>query len=445
MTAPRVPIVLSPAGQPADAGAVIVVGGLPVAAHGAVSSGGASSAYVAIPNTSEGTSPARVRLASTAAAYVRLGEPAEAVASENAAGTGYVVGDDITLTGGTFSTAMTLNVDTIKLVSGAINAIGSGYAVADVITLAGGTASVPATVTVATLQLATTAINAAGTGYVPADTITLAGGTSTTKAIVTVSTTKVVSATVAAAGTGGTPGSATVTGTTGTGTKFQATVTIDGGGEITSVDAIAVAGSYTANPTDIANEPVTGGGLTGAQLTVVMGAATFAYTNRGNYTVGSTTFTQDSTSGAGTGATFNAGLFGARTFTISEPGVYTVGAAALTQASVDPAGGTGATFNTGVFGIDTVSVTEPGDYTVNPTNPVSQGSTTGVGVNATFDVVFITAATAGDLLVQPGDAVIVETTGINHHCRHPCFRRRHSADSAARKLTTWSAVKRPGP
>lgn len=82
---------------------------------------------------------------------------------------------------------------------------------------------------------------------------------------------QVVSATVNAAGTGGTAGTQIVTGTTGTGIKFQASVTVSAGG-ITAVSSITVGGSYTVNPS--ANDPVTGGGLTGAQLAVVMGAET---------------------------------------------------------------------------------------------------------------------------------------------------------------------------
>jgi hypothetical protein len=153
---------------------------------------------------------------------------------------------------------------------------------------------------------ASAAVQAAGTGYTPGDTITLTGGTFAEAMRLTVATTKVVSATVAAAGTGGTPGSATVTGTTGTGTKFEATVTIGAGGTMESVDSISTAGSYTVNPTAIATEPVTGGGLTGAQLAVVMGVATATVTRPGVYTaLPSNAVAQGATSGSGVNATFN--------------------------------------------------------------------------------------------------------------------------------------------
>jgi hypothetical protein len=84
----------------------------------------------------------------------------------------------------------------------------------------------------------------------------------------------VTGATVAAGGTGGTAGTQTVTGTTGTGTMFQASVTVSGGA-ITAVQSIAVGGLYTASPTNLAAEPVTGAGLTGATLNLTMaGVAT---------------------------------------------------------------------------------------------------------------------------------------------------------------------------
>ena len=231
------------------------------------------------------------------------------------------------------------------------SAAGTGYAPSDTITIAGGTSDVPSTFKVLTTKLISAAINAAGTGYVPADTITTTGGTFSAAGVLTVATTKVVSATVAAGGTGGTPGTATVTGTTGTGTKFQANVTISGGGAITAVNSITVAGSYTANPTTLTAEPVTGASLSGATLNVVMGVATT---------------------------------------TVSTPGSYTVNAAALTQGATSGTG-TGATFNTTSYGVLTVGVSEAGSYTTTPSNPAAQASTSGSGTSATLTVSYVAA------------------------------------------------------
>ena len=145
---------------------------------------------------------------------------------------------------------------------------------------------------------------AAGTGYVPGELITLTGGAFTRAAVMAVMTTQVVSATVAAGGSGGTNGTQTVTGTTGTGTKFQASVTVSGNA-ITAVLSITVAGSYSVNPTDITQEPVTGASLTGAKLNVTMGVLQNQVVDPGLYSVTpSNPVGQGSTSGSGTGANF---------------------------------------------------------------------------------------------------------------------------------------------
>jgi len=81
----------------------------------------------------------------------------------------------------------------------------------------------------------------------------------------------VQNAAVNAGGSGGTNGTQTVTGTTGTGTRFQAGVTVSGGA-ITAVGSITVAGSYTALPSNLNAEPVTGAGVTGATLSLAMTA-----------------------------------------------------------------------------------------------------------------------------------------------------------------------------
>lgn len=137
----------------------------------------------------------------------------------------------------------------------------------------------------------------AGTRMIAGLTVlTLTGGTFTTAATATVTHTKVVSATVAAGGTGnlGNGAGVIVEGTTGTGTKFRASVTI-ATNAIASVQSITIVGNYTVNPTDTSAEPVTyisgassGTTLTGAQLTIVMGALTVVKTKGGTYSVAPT-------------------------------------------------------------------------------------------------------------------------------------------------------------
>ena len=76
-------------------------------------------------------------------------------------------------------------------------------------------------------------------------------------------------------GTGGTPGAVTLTGTTGTGTKFQVAGVIGADGKLASTGAITVTGPYTILPAVIGMEPVTGGNLVGAKLSL-----TFIGTNQ---------------------------------------------------------------------------------------------------------------------------------------------------------------------
>jgi len=144
--------------------------------------------------------------------------------------------------------------------------------------------------------------------YAPADTITFPYDETNpvmSAAVLTVTHTKVQSATIANGGSGGTNGTQTVTGTTGTGTPFQASVTITGG-TITAVNSITVAGDYTVNPSNILAEPVTGASLTGATLNIKMGVLTATRTSGGIYdVVPSNPVTPAGSSGAGTGATFN--------------------------------------------------------------------------------------------------------------------------------------------
>lgn len=410
--------------DPSKTGTRFDVGALAMIARGAVITTGGSSAYAAIPDTSSGAPPNRVRIACTANCYARLGVPVEATAVDAAAGTGYLIGDALTVVGGTKTSPMKLSVSALKLVSTALNALGSGYDVNDVITLAGGTAATKAALTLTAVQLASAALNAAGTGYAPGNVITCAGGTASPHATLTVSTTKVVSATVAAAGSGdlGNGAGVIVEGTTGTGTKFRASVTISANA-IASVQSISVAGAYTVNPTAIANEPVTyisgassGTTLTGAQLAVVLGVDTFAITTRGTYTVKSAALTQNGATvpAGGTGATFQTASFAPKTWSVSEAGNYSASSLTFTQfGAAVPPGGTGATFNTASYGVKTVTVTDPGAYTVDPSNDVATTGGSGDG-NATFTVTMITAAAAGDILVTPEQAVIVDAVGFDH-------------------------------
>jgi hypothetical protein len=149
------------------------------------------------------------------------------------------------------------------------------------------------------------ALVSSGTGYKPGESIMAAGGAFSIPAVFQILHTKVVSATVGSPGSGGTDGTQTVTGVTGVGVLFTASVTIVGGA-ITAVNSISNGGSYSQNPTLITNEPVSGAGLTGATLSVVMGVLNANLSNVGSYTtLPSNPIMQSSSSGSGVGASFN--------------------------------------------------------------------------------------------------------------------------------------------
>ncbi len=227
--------------------------------------------------------------------------------------------------------------------------VSQSYAPGELVTIAGGTAVTPAVVSVTNTKLLFIAVNNPGTAFVPADTVHVSGGVQSTPVVLTVATTKVTTAQVNAGGTGGTNGFQTVTGTTGTGTKFQATVFISGGVAL-AVTGVTVGGSYTVNPTTLTAEPVTGAGLTGCTLRVFMGIDTLTITNAGVFTTNPSggTMNQSSTSGSGIGATFQSALMGPNAATIATAG----------------------------------------SYTSTPSNPVAQASTTGTGLGVTFTMTF---------------------------------------------------------
>lgn len=79
----------------------------------------------------------------------------------------------------------------------------------------------------------------------------------------------VITATVNAGGSGGTNGPVTITGTTGTGTKFQAKGNISGGALVGNL-ILVNAGNYTVDPTSLSAEPVTGENLSGATVALTM-------------------------------------------------------------------------------------------------------------------------------------------------------------------------------
>ena len=269
---------------------------------------------------------------------------------------------------------LTVNGLTVSAAAPINTNVTASYAPNDTITVAGGTYTTPAVLSVTTTTLLAVSPNAAGSGYAPADTITLSGGVASPSAVVTVATTQVSGLpTINAAGSGGAgSGAGVVQGTTGTGTKFQAAVTISGGA-ITAVTSLTLAGSYTVNPTTPAMEPVVwvsgaGSGLTGAKLAIALGVKTVTLTTAG-------------------------------VFTTNPNGL------AFTQAS-SSGGGSGATFNSALFGVQALGVVTGGPYSTTPTNPASQLSTSGTGFGLQMTLI-----TIGGPPFQTGDWVYLSNVG----------------------------------
>lgn len=162
--------------------------------------------------------------------------------------------------------------------------------------------------------------------------------------------------TIAAAGSGGSNGAVTLTGTTGTGTKFQLTGTI-AGGVLSAISAISVAGSYSALPSTLAAEPVTGGSLTGCTVNLAAAMGVIGY----NVGSGGSLY-------PASGVT--ASLSGGTPVTAAVPGAVTVASAAGQGAAMD--------FVTALPGKYTVELTPNQDVTAWVTNKTNTGFTVNV-------------------------------------------------------------------
>lgn len=245
------------------------------------------------------------------------------------AGTGFTSLPAIAPTGGTLTAGVSpaqpaaVRATSIKGVgTPTLVAPGSGVAINDTFNLSGGT-----------LAVAGPSGNATTTAGVP------------TK--LTVTDIQAVSAVVNAGGSGGTNGAVTITGTTGTGTKFQATGNIVGGA-LTGPLVVTVGGDYTVAPSSLTAEPVTGGSLTGATVTLVMGAKAFSLTTAGGYTIAppaSNPLVNVVGTGAGVQATVAYGLGSA---VIDDSGNYSA-APSFTVTPVD-GNGSGASIATATLG-----------------------------------------------------------------------------------------------
>jgi hypothetical protein len=150
-----------------------------------------------------------------------------------------------------------------------------------------------------------------GAGYIPGSILTVVGGTllsGSAPASFNIVQTQAATITIANAGTGATAAGVQRTwGTTGAGSLLIIDVNVPtAGGGISTITNVFSHGGYTVNPTDITNEPLQGlPGLTGATVTLTMGAFETTINTGGVYTATPANPAATTCSGPGAGATLD--------------------------------------------------------------------------------------------------------------------------------------------
>jgi len=166
-------------------------------------------------------------------------------AVEAAEGTGYTIGDDLTLVTGDAvdeGTAAVFNVDEVGAQSAAVAAAGSGYTVSDTLTVSGGTSSVVTTLNVDSIDggggVTALSIIAQGSySVLPGNPVSLSGGTGiNATATMTYGTVELLG--LLTAGDYGETATNPATTTGGTGTGATLTVTYQAAGSTTEKDMI---------------------------------------------------------------------------------------------------------------------------------------------------------------------------------------------------------------
>lgn len=226
------------------------------------------------------------------------------------------------------------------------------------------------------VKTGTGVVGVVGTGYTnPTIAITGGGGT---LAMATVGT-KVITASVVAGGSGGTPGLTTFTGTTGTGVKFTCTGTIGGGGVLSGALTVVIQGAYGAGTpiTNIAAEPITGGSLTGATVSVSLGLNVVTITAQGSGYTSYPTFTV--VDGTGINGTVTAGMAVDSPLVIVNGGKGINSAVTLTFSATSGTLATAtATVSSSLETVTATSLTNAGNYVKGtdtyPTLTISGGS-----------------------------------------------------------------------
>jgi hypothetical protein len=261
------------------------------------------------------------------------------------AGSGYAVGDTITLAGGVHTEAMVLSVDEVDTTAhGAVVSVtivtGGNYTTTPSSPVLQGSTSGKGsgagfTITFGGQGANAAAVADAGTNYAVGDTITVAGGTFTEQCVVEVGT-------------------------------LANAANLDANGNAPSTGPIATAfisvpGIYTTIPTSPTAQSSTSGEGTGAE---------FYLTFTGQQGLTATVYSTGPVGGTGYQVNDTITLAGGTLTSAATPTVLTVASVGLSGTV------------TGVY------VSTPGAYTTLPTNPVGQASTSGQGTGAEFVVVW---------------------------------------------------------
>ena len=186
-----------------------------------------------------------------------------------------------------------VSLDARNTVTAAVNAGGLNYLVGDVLTITGGTRSVATTLRVSAASAWTAAVIAGGTGYAINDLLTIVGGTKTSATIIRVtgvSSGVVTTVSIESQGayTAHPSYPAATTSSPGTG------CTITMGGGVASAVTIPLIGTYTVHPTYPA--ATTGGGNNALTTTITGSMTNFSFDVALSWDGGSTFTSLKSTS-----------------------------------------------------------------------------------------------------------------------------------------------------
>lgn len=367
-------------------------------------------------------------------------------ATINAGGTGYVIGEDIDLAGGSFKRAARFNIDSEGAASAVINAAGTGYSVSDVLTVVGGTFTTAATFTVTQVGgSGEVELISGGVPTLPGDytvtpgptalatTVVPGGGTSCTLDLTfgAVATVSVIDHGVySEIDGGGQPsspaGTVAVSPATGTGctlTPIYSPEIVAIGSSYVVGDVIVVSGGTSTSITTLEVTSVDGGG----------GVTGIKYLEHGGYSVEPTN-TVSTTGGTGTGLTLDLN-YDTNGWTLQRNNVeaisatisggsggtgYSVGEKLTLVGGIDVKSAT-------IFNIDTISGSavatvsvDPtdGDYGETPADPAATTVSPSGGTGCTLVVTYqrVTGTKDRDLILL-GDAAGAPTIGIRTYSK----------------------------